>query len=221
MSGTRSYSSPRRDEDARRTRLAIIDAAARLFARDGYAATPVRAIAEAAGVSVQSVSLVGPKATLLVSAFERTFAGDDEQLPLMERPELARILAQPDRATMLQQYVTFIAEGNERAGGIWRALMAAADADDAVREVAAGVDRRRRSDIARGADLMVELGMVSPGWRDQAADVLGFLTVPSTYLYFVEQSGWSRQQYEQWLLPAIVALVFDDDARLGSPGEQS
>ncbi len=217
MSGTRSYNSPRRAEDARRTRLAIIDAAARLFARDGYAATPIRAIAQEAGVSAQSVSLMGSKASLLVSAFERSFAGDDDQLPLMERPELARILQQSDRALMLQQYVTFIAEGNERAGGIWRALMAAADADDAVREVAAGVDRRRRSDIARGADLLVGLGMVGPERRDQAADVLGFLTVPSTYLYFVEQSGWSRQQYEQWLLLSIVKLVFDDGARLGPP----
>lgn len=215
MSGSRSYRSPRRDEDARRTRLAIIDAAARLFARDGYAATPIRAIAQEAGVSVQSVSLAGPKASLLVSAFERSFAGDDDQLPLMERPELARILEQSDHAVMLQQYVAFIAEGNERASGIWRALMAAADADDAVREVAAGVDRRRRSDIAGGADLLVGLGLVSPERRDQAADVLGFLTVPSTYLYFVEQSGWSRQQYEQWLLPAIMRLVFDDGARLG------
>jgi len=47
----RAYSSDLRTEQARRTRKQIVDAAAVLFAEQGFAGTTVDAIAKAAGVS--------------------------------------------------------------------------------------------------------------------------------------------------------------------------
>ena len=54
----RRYDSPLRREQAARTRLQILEAAQRLFERDGYAATSMAAIASAAGVSLKTVYLV-------------------------------------------------------------------------------------------------------------------------------------------------------------------
>jgi AcrR family transcriptional regulator len=184
-----------------------VDAAALLFARDGYAATPMRAIAVEAGVSVQSVNLAGPKSSLLLAAFERTFAGDEGPHPLIERPELAGILANPDPAVALVGYVGFLASANERAAGIWRALDAAADVDEFVRAAAQDLEKRRRHDMALGAQLISDRGLIAKADVDAAADVLGFLTSPHAYLYFVEESGWSRQRYEEWLATAISRLV--------------
>ncbi len=73
----RSYHTPRRQADAAATRANIIDAAARLFIRDGYVATSLKAIAAEADVSVPTVHANGPKHALLIAAFERTFAGDE------------------------------------------------------------------------------------------------------------------------------------------------
>ena len=51
----RAYASPLRDEQARATHRAIVNAAAELFQRNGYAATTIDAIAAAAGVSRKTV----------------------------------------------------------------------------------------------------------------------------------------------------------------------
>src|SRR5215212_814751 len=57
----------RRDRQAQQTRAEILGAARRLFAERGYARTSVRDIAQAAGVSAQTVyDSVGSKQTLVV-----------------------------------------------------------------------------------------------------------------------------------------------------------
>ncbi len=51
----RRYDSPRRAEQARQTRAAVVEAARRLFLRDGFAATTIAAIAAQAQVSVETI----------------------------------------------------------------------------------------------------------------------------------------------------------------------
>ena len=51
----RSYDSSNRARQAQETRRRIVDAAAVLFAREGYSATSISAIAQAAGVAVPTV----------------------------------------------------------------------------------------------------------------------------------------------------------------------
>src|SRR5258708_3142778 len=61
----RRYNAPRRREAAQTTRRAIVAAATRLFVERGYAATNMAAIAEAAGVSHETVhATFGPKPAL-------------------------------------------------------------------------------------------------------------------------------------------------------------
>src|SRR4051812_11217164 len=75
----RPYSSTLRAAQARATRRAIVDAAARLFIELGYGATTVDAIAEAAGVSRKTVfTSVGGKADALKLAIDWAVTGDDE-----------------------------------------------------------------------------------------------------------------------------------------------
>ena len=207
MGASRNYSSPRRAADAAQTRVRIVDAATLLFTRDGYVATPMKAIAEAAGVSVQSVHLAGPKSALLLAAFERAFAGDEGQHSFSERPEMAEIAAITDFSEALRRYVALLATANERAAGIWRAFVVAADADPVVREAAAALEKRRRSDMRLAAGLFVQRGAISPAAAETVSDVLGFVTAPASYLYFVEDSKWTRARYERWLLDAITRLV--------------
>lgn len=205
MPGSRSYNSPTREATAAQTRERIVDAAGRLFVRDGYAATPMRAIADEAVVSIQSVHLAGPKSSLLLAAFERTFAGDEGRHSLLERPEMRAVLAEEDPRQALAAYVAYIAAANRRSAGIWRALAAAADADEVVRAAALDLDTRRRGDVRTGVEQLAERGLI--GDIDEAADVLGYLTSATTYEYFVRDSGWSDERYEGWLAASIARLV--------------
>ena len=91
------YTSQVRDEQARRTRRAIVTAAHDLFLAQGYAATTIDGIAEAAHVSRRTVfNSVGGKPTLLKLAWDWAIVGDDEPIALADRPAIKAILAESD-----------------------------------------------------------------------------------------------------------------------------
>jgi hypothetical protein len=91
--------------------------------------------------------------------------------------------------------------------GVWRAFVAAADADEVVRIAAADLEKRRRADMMLASRFLLSRGLIAPDALQRTADVFGFLTAPASYLYFVEDSGWSRAEYEAWLRSAIMRLV--------------
>src|SRR5690349_17875969 len=98
------YASQVRDEQARRARRAIVTAAHDLFLAQGYAATTIDGIAEAAHVSRATVfNSVGGKVALLKLALDWAVVGDDEPIALIDRPALKAILAEsaPRTARML------------------------------------------------------------------------------------------------------------------------
>src|SRR5438105_8681009 len=94
----RIYNSPLRAEQAQRTRAAVLDAAGRCFLDKGYAATTMKDVAAAAGVSVQTVFGQGSKAALLLACVDRAVVGDDEDVPFARRELFQRVLEEPDRA---------------------------------------------------------------------------------------------------------------------------
>src|SRR3954447_25692656 len=74
---TRTYESPRRRDQAARTRAAILAAARDLFLRDGLAPTTIAAIAEAATVSVDTIyKAFGGKPGLLRELCHEALAGE-------------------------------------------------------------------------------------------------------------------------------------------------
>ena len=93
-----AYSSARREAQARETRRSILDAAAELFVASGYAATTIQAVADQAGVAVQTVYAVfGTKRELLRQLIESTITGDEPE-PVTERVTARSLAAEPDPA---------------------------------------------------------------------------------------------------------------------------
>lgn len=203
----RTYSSPLRQAEAARTRAAIVDAAAVLFSRDGYPATTMKAIAAEAGVSVQSVHLAGSKATLLIGAFERTFAGDEGDHSLTERPAMIEIMARPDLMDALTGWLDYVTEANRRTAGISRAMTVAAEVDPVAAEAVADLDARRRRDLALAAGWAVQRGILAPAGVDQATDELNYLVGPETYDFLVRRSGWDEARYRGWLQESLLAVL--------------
>ena len=86
-----------RAEKARATRRRIIAAAADSFVAHGYGATLLDQVAAEAGVAVQTVYFhFGNKRTLLKHVLDVAAVGDDEPVPLLERPWVREIQAEPD-----------------------------------------------------------------------------------------------------------------------------
>lgn len=83
----RRYRSPRRAMQAAQTRGAVLTAARALLAERGWAATGMRDVARSAGVSVETIyATFGSKVALLTAALDGAVVGDDEPVPLGERP---------------------------------------------------------------------------------------------------------------------------------------
>src|SRR5947209_7539328 len=106
----RRYHSPRRAEQARRTRATILAAARDAFLATGYAGTTMRAVAVAAGVSLPTVELAfGTKARLLAGVIDVAIAGDDEPLPVLARGPAAEAAAATGARDFLDHVAVILA----------------------------------------------------------------------------------------------------------------
>ena len=112
----RPYRSSLREEQARTTRRAIVEAGTALFVERGFAGTTVDAIAERAGVSRKTVfTSVGGKVGLLKLAIDWALVGDDEPVALDDRPVVRELVREtdPHRAVVMWAHmVTGIAAGS-------------------------------------------------------------------------------------------------------------
>src|SRR6185437_15493406 len=109
------YRSPLRAEQAAATRRLILDAATRLFVERGYAGTSIDAIADEAGVGRSTVfAAASGKSWLLKTAYDRAVAGDDEPIPVRERPYARHLFEMTDPGRIIDSYARFIAEAGQR-----------------------------------------------------------------------------------------------------------
>ena len=205
----RVYRSTLRQAQAESTRLAIIDAAARLFAQQGYVATTVDQIAAAAGVSRATVfTSVGGKSALLKTAYDVALVGDDEPVPLPDRPRSRRIQAEPDARRFLALYAELVTEIDGRVAPIYEAVRGAASADDGARAVWDQIHRERRTGAGNVVRLVVSKGGLRAGLASEAAaDVVWVLNDPGLYHLLVHQRRWHRDRFAAWLAETFQAQL--------------
>ena len=205
----RRYASEVRDEQARRTRRAIVTAARDLFLAQGYAATTIDAIAQAAHVSRRTVfNSAGGKTTLLKLAYEWAIVGDDEPVALAERPAVKAIQAEPDPQKALALWAQMVAEVATRVAPISEVLTAAADADPAAAQLVADADRDRMSGATAFARYLASLDGLAPGITQQrAADLCWALMDGHLYRRLVAQRRWTTTELAQWLASSLAATL--------------
>jgi TetR/AcrR family transcriptional regulator of autoinduction and epiphytic fitness len=201
----RPYDSPLRSAQARATRRAIIDAAARLFAEQGYVATSFDAVAGAAGVGRATVFAYFPtKALLLKAAYDVTLVGDDEPVALPDRPESLAVRAEPDPHRFLAGYAGIASDVGRRLSPIYVAIRGAAAADPEAALVwqEIGAERRRGGSnvVAMTRSRTALRGGVDP---ERAADVVWALADPGLYHSLVRERGWSHEEFTAWLASAL------------------
>ncbi|MDT9592263.1 helix-turn-helix domain-containing protein [Nocardioides zeae] len=205
----RRYVSPTREAALAATHRRIIEAAAELFARDGYRSTTLAAIAEKAGVSVPRVNLSGSKPALLVEAYEERAGGSGARVPVTEQSVLQQIMAL-DTEEALDAYVEWLAEAHAGSIGLWQALSEAATSDeDAATELTAALrrnDEAARAGVAWADSRGLLQGDVS---HEERAQVWALLGSAETYGRLAKEYGWSHERYAAWVRRSLVVLVFD------------
>jgi AcrR family transcriptional regulator len=187
-----------RQEQAAVTRRRILDASRRLFFRDGYAATTLKAVALEAGVAVQTVYAVfGSKAAILAELRALVVT-----LPEADGAYRAA-LEQPTIEGRLTTFAHSIRLRWELAGDIVKVNEDAARADPAVRAGVASARERRQQGIAALAQGLAEL---APGIdMARTTSLLDALTLHDVYAQLVDVHGWTASDYEAWLAGQLVA----------------
>ena len=217
VSARRTYTSAIRREQADATRVRIIDAARELMLERGYAATTMPAVAERAGVAVQTVysSCPGGKAGLAKAVYDLTLAGDARPIPQHERPEVAAIVAEPDPVAKLHLFAAMATAIAERIGPVTRLLRAAeasAPTDGALSDLLAQTEQERRIGSRGPAEHLASLGLLRDGLSvERAADQIYGLTSMEVYDRLTLVCGWTPDEFQPWLARLLVATLLDAD----------
>ena len=203
------YASEVRDEQARRTRRAIVAAAHDLFVAQGYAATTIDGIAEAAHVSRRTVfNSVGGKAALLKLTLDWAVAGDDEPIAMADRPAVKAIRAEPDPRKALMLWVQTVSGVAARIAPIGEVLTAAADVDPAAAELLAEASRNRLFGATAFVRYLASLDGLADGLTEQrAADLCWALMDGHLYRLLVAQRSWSTADFNRWLSDSLAATL--------------
>jgi AcrR family transcriptional regulator len=202
----RPYNSERRREAARRNRAAVLEACRELLFRDGFHATTIRAVAERAGVSAETVyKSFGGKPGMVKALWDITLAGDDEPVPMADRPQTREILETADPVAKLRLYAAYVRGIHERVAALF-ALLTQAGPD--VGEILATGERERLIGVTSFVTHFAETGVLRPG-ADPArlADAVWALAGPQLFTQLTVGRGWSAATYEEWLADTLTATL--------------
>lgn len=202
----------RREAKAQATRERVLDAALALFVADGYSATPISSIADAADVAVQTVyAIFRNKRAILQGVLARAVVGDDEAGPLRERADWQAMELEPDPIAQLTQLAAIATNIGARMAPLYEVLSDAASSDPEIAETFRRQQQGRWDDQQWVAKSLSRRRALRKGIdAGDATDILWTVASPRTYHSLVTQRGWNTQKYEQWLAATLSAILLPD-----------
>jgi AcrR family transcriptional regulator len=200
----RPYDASRRQEQARRTRDGIIDAAEQRFLRDGYGPTTIAAIAEDAGTSVDTIyKSFGGKPGLVRAIHDRNLQGEGP-VPAERRSDRLQA-SEPDPRKIIQGWGNLTTEIAPRTAPILLLVGAAADSDAELHALLEELDAERLRRMTGNARRLRNAGHLRPGVTlAQAADVLWTYSSPELYELLVIRRAMPLEQYGRFVADAMI-----------------
>jgi AcrR family transcriptional regulator len=205
----RSYDARGRRNQAGRTRDTAIQAAERRFLRDGYANTTIAAIADDAGVSVDTIyKSFGGKAGLIRAIRARALLG--EGTIAAEQRSDALHTREHDPRKIIQAWGVLTTEVAPRAAPILLLVRDAAATDPELRSLLKELDADRLRRMTENARRLDEGGHLRKGLTvARAAEVLWTYSSPELYELLVVRRAMPIQDYGRFIADAIRAAVLD------------
>ena len=188
-----------RSEHLATTRSRVLDAAKTLFAARGYSATTITALAEEAGVAVQTVySAFGSKAGLARAVLEGAVASsgirEANEQAVRERDGERAIRLIASAASRLYSVEVMLAK-----------LFSAEVAADSER-IADGFRLQNLKDLVR-LNHAIARHFANKDEATRAAVTAWAISGAKTYDRLVVQAGWSHVEYERWLGETLTGIL--------------
>lgn len=212
---SRRYDSPRRREQAESTRKAILDAAQRLFERQGYPVTSMPSIAEEAGVALKTIYVhFDTKAALVHTLWDARLGGEEAKLPVMERDWYQGVVKESDPERKLRLVAAQARRVKAQSGALLEMIRTAASADPDIANLWAGIQGKLLEVQRAIVEQLHASGSLAPSLNvSRATDILWTLNHPNVWQLLVSNRGWTDEEYEQWLGDAFCLQLLDSPAR--------
>src|ERR1035437_2494092 len=210
----RVYDSPRRREQARATRLAILDAASALFNERGYVATTIdaiAAIAASATVSPETVlSAFGSKRSILAELVDISISGGEGAPPILDQAWVQEMREEPDARRRLKILGANGRSILERRSALDEVVRGAAAAEP---EMATLWERGKAQRFA-GQRALLQIVLGTMGLRngldlETAAETVFAIGSPEVYRLLTVDRGWSGSRFEDWYADTLARLLLD------------
>jgi AcrR family transcriptional regulator len=208
----RPYRSALRERHRAATRAAVVDAATALFLEHGYAGASIARIAEASGVSPETVySVFGTKRELLRETVRAAASSATGSEAVVGADLLERLRAEPRARRRLDLMAEATREVLRRVGPLDEVVRAAAIADPEIAELRREQEDQRLHDVRMLVKLLAAAGPLRVPERD-AADLIWALSRSTDfYRALTVDRGWSDERAFRALNAAIARVVLPDD----------
>ena len=203
------YDNQLRADRAAESRVRIVESARVVLLERDFTAMTIRAIAERADVSVETIyKTFGGKAGLVKAMWDATLVGDFQPLSIAERPAARSIGQETDPVAKIGLYAKLAADLHRRIGPLVAATRGVNGSDTALAQLTEATNRERLAGTGMLVDHLIATRSLRRGLvRDVARDITWTYTSPEMYLLLIHDRGWSYNQYENWLATALVAAL--------------
>jgi AcrR family transcriptional regulator len=201
----RPYDSRRRRVQADTTRRDVLHAARRLLLEHGYAGTTISSIAEAAGVSPETIyKSFGGKSGLVRAIWTQSLEGAGP-VPAETRSNALRA-TERDARRLIRAWGQLVTEVAARLAPVVVLIRAAAVSDSGMAELVADIEDQRLRRMEDNAQALLELGGVRRDLTlDEARDVMWTYTSPELIELLVVRRGWSAEQFGGFVAEQMIA----------------
>jgi len=198
-----------RAEQAEATRQRIIAAATSLFLSKGFAGATLQAVADEAGVAVETVySRFGNKTNLLAAILEKGIVPTEDGRDVSEMPEMEVIRTTRDQRRQIELLAAFSRGILQRTDAAHRILRSAAESDSHALDLQKRDTRRRIDGQRLYIDMLLANGPLRKGLtREAAALTYSTLASPDTYAFLVGDQGWPPKRFQDWLAESLTRLL--------------
>jgi AcrR family transcriptional regulator len=195
----RRYDASRRRAAAAETRHSILVAAREVFLERGYVAATMPAIAERAGVALDTVyASVGRKPSMFRELIETAISGQDEAVPAEQREYVKVMRAEPEPARQLEIYAAAVTAMHARLAPLVALVRDAAAIDEQLARLWKEIADRRAANMRLLAADLARTGRLRVG-IEEAADVIWATNSPEFFLLMVRDRGWDPERFQAWL----------------------
>jgi AcrR family transcriptional regulator len=203
----RSYDSARRRRQAEETREVVVEAARKMFLTRGYAATTIAAVADEAGVSVETIyKAFGTKASLVHAIRDRALLGEGPVAAEERSDRLHEEETDPRR--VIAGWGQLAGEVAPRVAPVLLLVRAAAAVDTTLAPLHEEMDDDRLRRMTANAKRLRDGGHLAPGLTlERARDVLFTYSSPELYEVLVVVRGWSVEDYGRFVGEALTAAL--------------